>query len=83
MNELMWRILMVSQLSTSGHKRPIGAHFHSGGAKFSYLSQDLEESLGEPEETIARKTVWETTAEHLHDVLNGDQGVDETIEACP
>jgi hypothetical protein len=54
------------------HKRPIGAHFHSGGAKFSYLSQDLEEALGEPEETIAHVTVWETTAEHLHDVLSGD-----------
>jgi hypothetical protein len=54
------------------HKRPIGAHFHLGGAKFSYLGQDLEEALGEPEETVARMTVWETAAEHLHDVLSGD-----------
>ena len=50
------------------HKRPIGSHFHSGGRKFSYLGEDLEEALGEPGETIARKTVWEATAEHLHDM---------------
>jgi len=40
------------------HKRPIGGHFHSGGVEFSYLGQDLEEALGEPEERIARRTVW-------------------------
>ena len=50
------------------HKRPIGSHFHSAGTKFSYLGEDLEEALGEPGEAIARKTVWETTAEHLHDM---------------
>jgi hypothetical protein len=54
------------------HNWPIGSHFHSGGAKFPYLAQDLEEALGEPEETIARMTVWKTTAEHLHDMLSGD-----------
>jgi hypothetical protein len=37
--------LLGSRSAHYRHKRPIGAHFHSGGAKFSYLSQDLEESL--------------------------------------
>jgi hypothetical protein len=54
------------------HKRPIGAHFHSGGVEFSYLGQDLEEALGKAEEKVAHWTVWETTSEHLHDVLSGD-----------
>jgi hypothetical protein len=52
-------------------------------AKFPYLGKDLEETLREPQETIARSTVWERTAEHFHDVLSSDQGVDEAIEACP
>jgi hypothetical protein len=59
-------------LAVNRHKGRIGSQFHLGGAKFSYLGQDLEEALGEPEETIARMTVWETAAEHLHDVLSGD-----------
>ena len=54
------------------HKRSIGARFSSGGAKFSYLGQDLEDALGEPEEAIARRAVWERTAEHFHGVLSGD-----------
>ena len=54
------------------HNRPIASHFHSGGLEFSYLSQDLDEADGESEETIARITVRERTAEHLHDVLSGD-----------
>jgi hypothetical protein len=53
------------------HKLPIGAHFHSGDAELSYLGQDLEEALGEPEKKIAGMTVLEATAEHLHDVLSG------------
>jgi hypothetical protein len=61
-----------SSLLKNRHKRPIGAHFHSGGAKFSYLGQDLEEALREPEDAIARMAVWERTAEHFHDVLSGD-----------
>ena len=64
------------------HNRPIASHFHSGGLEFSYLGQDLDEADGESEETIARITVRERTAEHLHDVLSGDQGVDEAIDAC-
>lgn len=36
------------------HKRPIGAHLDSGGAKFSYLGQDLEDALGEPEQAQDR-----------------------------
>jgi hypothetical protein len=28
------------------HNRPIGAHFHSGGAKFPYLGDDLYEAFG-------------------------------------
>jgi hypothetical protein len=28
------------------HNRPIGAHFHSGGAKFPYLGEDLYEAFG-------------------------------------
>src|ERR1039458_8697498 len=75
--------LLRSGLLPNRHKRPIGAHFHSGGAKCSYLGEDLEEALGEPEKTIAGMTVWEATAEHLHEVLSGDYGVDETIEASP
>ena len=54
------------------HNRPIASHFHSGGLEFSYLGQDLDEADGESEETIARITVRERTAEHLHDVLSGD-----------
>lgn len=54
------------------HKRPIGARFYSGGAKFSYLGEDLGDALGEPEEAIARMAVWERTAEHFHGVLSGD-----------
>ena len=33
-------------------------------------------------EAIARMTVWKRAAEHLHDMLGGEQGVDEAIEAC-
>ena len=54
------------------HKRPIASHFRSGGLEFSYLGQDLDEADGEPEETLARITVWERTTEHLHEVLSGD-----------
>jgi hypothetical protein len=32
--------------------RPIGAHFHSSGRKFSYLGEDLDEAFGEPEKCI-------------------------------
>ena len=39
------------------HKRPIGAHFHSGGVEFSYLGQDFDEAFGEPEEPIASAAV--------------------------
>ena len=31
---------------TIRHNRPIGAHFHSGGAKFPYLGEDLYEAFG-------------------------------------
>jgi hypothetical protein len=31
---------------TNRHNRPIGAHFHSGGAKFPYLGEDLYEAFG-------------------------------------
>jgi len=37
--------------------RPIGAHFHSGGRKFSYLGEDLDEAFREPEKLIASTTV--------------------------
>jgi hypothetical protein len=60
------------QLARYRHNRPIASHFHSGGLEFSYLGQDLDEADGESEETIARITVRERTAEHLHDVLSGD-----------
>ncbi len=54
------------------HNRPIASHFHSGALEFSYLGEDLDEAVGEPEETIAGITVWERAAEHFHDVLRGD-----------
>src|SRR5664280_3086775 len=78
-----WPTATRPRIAQNRHKRPIGAHFHSGGVEFSYLGQDLEEALGEAEETIARSTVSERTAEHLHDMLSGSQGVDEAVEACP
>ena len=56
-------------IAISGQSVPI---FIQVVLEFSYLGQDLDEALGEPEETIARLTVWERTAEHLHDVLSGD-----------
>jgi hypothetical protein len=37
-------ILALSVLNR--HNRPIGAHFHSGGAKFPYLGEDLYEAFG-------------------------------------
>jgi hypothetical protein len=63
---------VTARLMHYRHKRPIGARFHSGGAKCSYLGKDFEEALGEPEEMIASIAVRERTAEHLHDVLRGD-----------
>ena len=60
------------KVTQNRHNRPIASHFHSGGLEFSYLGQDLDEADGESEETIARITVRERTAEHLHDVLSGD-----------
>jgi hypothetical protein len=54
------------------HKRPIGAHFYSGGLEFSYLGEDLDETFGEPEKPIAGTTVWERAAEHLHDMLSDE-----------
>ena len=62
----------TSGMTPNRHNRPIASHFHSGGLEFSYLGQDLDEADGESEETIARITVRERTAEHLHDVLSGD-----------
>ena len=41
------------QLLTTGHNRPIASHFHSGGVEFSYFGEDLDEAVGEPEETTA------------------------------
>jgi hypothetical protein len=57
------------QIAISGQSLPI---FISGGLEFSYLGKDLDEADGEPEETLASITVRERTAEHFHDVLNGD-----------
>jgi hypothetical protein len=54
------------------HNRPIASHFHSDGVELSYLGEDLDEADGKPEDTFVRITVWERTAEHLHDVLSGD-----------
>ena len=62
----------ASKLIHNRHNRPIASHFHSGDLEFSYLGQDLDEADGESEETIARITARERTAEHLHDVLSGD-----------
>jgi hypothetical protein len=59
-------------LAKNRHKRPIGARFYLGGAKFSYLGEDLEDALGEPEKAIAGRVVWERTAEHFHGVLSGN-----------
>ena len=50
--------------------------------KFSYLGEDLDEAFGEPEKPITSTTVWERAAEHLHDMLSDEQGVDEAIESC-
>src|SRR5277367_3374064 len=60
------------QLTLNRHKRPNASHFHSSGLEFSYLGEDLDESDGEPEETIASPTFWERAAEHFHDVLSRD-----------
>ena len=60
------------QLAITGHNRPIGAHFHSGGAKFPYLGEDLYEAFGWSEEPIAGAAVCERATEHLHDMLSGD-----------
>jgi len=70
-------------MTLNRHKRPIGAHFRSGGVEFSYLGEDLDEAFGEPEEPIAGAAVWERATEHLHEMLGGNQGVDEAVEACP
>jgi hypothetical protein len=37
---------MDSGMLPNRHNRPIGAHFHSGGAKFPYLGEDLYEAFG-------------------------------------
>ena len=37
---------MDSGMTPNRHNRPIGAHFHSGGAKFPYLGEDLYEAFG-------------------------------------
>ena len=52
--------------------RPIGAHFHSGVRKFSYFGEDLDDAFGESEKLIASTTVWERSAEHLHDMLSDE-----------
>jgi hypothetical protein len=51
----MFRVLPQQVLNR--HKRPIASHFHSGGAEFSYLSEDLDEADGEPEVTTASVAV--------------------------
>jgi hypothetical protein len=39
-------VRMESGFPQNRHNRPIGAHFHSGGAKFPYLGEDLYEAFG-------------------------------------
>ena len=39
-------------------------------------------SVEEPYETLARLTVRERTAEHLHDMLGDEQDVDDPVKAC-
>lgn len=74
--------MIHSRFMPDRHNQPIASHFYSGGLEPPYLGRDLDPSDRESEETIARITVWEGTAEHLYDVLSGDQGVDEAIDAC-
>jgi hypothetical protein len=38
--------LMNAGMLPNRHNRPIGAHFHSGGAKFSYFGEDFDEAFG-------------------------------------
>lgn len=56
-------------IAISGQSVPI---LLSGGLEFSYFGEDLDEAVGEPEESIAIVAVGERTAEHLHDVLSDD-----------
>ena len=35
-----------SRMAITGHNRPIGSHFHSGGVEFSYLGEDFDEAFG-------------------------------------
>jgi hypothetical protein len=37
---------MESGFTQNRHNRPIGAHFHSDGAKFPYFGEDLDEAFG-------------------------------------
>src|SRR5579863_15599 len=77
--------LLVSdgtQFTHYRHKWPIASHFHSGGFEFSYLGEDLDEPVGEPEQTLAGVGVCERTAEHLHEMLGGEQDVDDPVKAC-
>src|SRR5580692_1544103 len=76
------RIFARSGRVTHRHKWPIASHFHSGGFEFSYLGEDLDEPVGEPEQTLAGVGVCERTAEHLHEMLGGEQDVDDPVKAC-
>ena len=63
------------------HNWPIAAHFHSAGLKFACFSEDFGEAVGEAVEASVCVPVWEGAAEDHHEVLGGEQGIDEAVEA--
>ena len=62
------------------HNWPIAAHFHSVGLKFARFSKDFGKAVGEAVEASACLVVCERAAQHHHEVLGGEQGIDEAVE---
>jgi hypothetical protein len=60
----------------------MAAHFHSVGLEFAYLGEDFGESVCEPVEARAGIAVWERAAQHQHEMLSNEHGVDEPVVTC-
>jgi hypothetical protein len=67
-----------SKVGLTGQTLPI---FPSGVWELFYLGEDFGESVGEPFEVSLCVTDGERATEHLHEMLGGNQGVDNALNA--
>ena len=55
----------------------------SSGVDFPCLGEDFGQSVGESIKAASGRAVWQGTPEHLDGVLSEQEGIGNTIQACP